>query len=333
MRDTVCHVRLLFLSRPPKEFPCCSISGDHRVDPRQLDSSPLHRFALGRGMFFLDRRPNERGQRPWPTHEVFLPTLRPSPDGRKPWSNARLVPPRPQSPHWEHIAISDFARGYYWTGDLTKDADRQWLAARIDLSKEFTRDPYVQAMRQWNPTLAVFQYRLDHYDFVNDQSRAFPESRVLHISTPTRMMLKGRDIAGQELSFASGDRFSSRLERSLLCLQFEKPGHPSVEHRSAPRRSGWSAGTFSRCARARFSSLIGITNGQTRITNGGAIVEYGDRIPTDPVLIQDYQKDMVTWWESWPRVQDQGEIYSSQSSELHARSSRQTTATCGTGNR
>jgi hypothetical protein len=44
-----------------------------------------------------------------------------------------------------------------------------------------------------------------------------------------------------------------------------------------------------------FPTVIGITNGQTKIATGGGIAEYGDRTPTDPTLIQDYQRDMVTW--------------------------------------
>jgi hypothetical protein len=108
---------------------------------------------------------------------------------------SNLVPPRSQSPHWDDIAISDFARGYYWSSEPTKDADRQWLAARVDLIEgNAATDPYVQAMRQWNPTLGVFRYRLDHYDFVNDTSRVYPESHVLHLTNTTKVTLKGRDV-------------------------------------------------------------------------------------------------------------------------------------------
>ena len=158
--------------------------------------------------------------------------------------------------HWDHIAISDFARGYYWTSDATKDADREWLAAHVDLIEgNAATDPFVQAMRQWNPTLAVFRYRLDHYDFVNEHSRAFPESRVLHISTPTRMMLKGRDTGGQELSFAAGDRFhfSSVWNDRYFAFNLK---HAATRQWNIDRLladSGWTAGTFSRCACSRFS--------------------------------------------------------------------------------
>jgi hypothetical protein len=31
-----------------------------------------------------------------------------------------------------------------------------------------------------------------------------------------------------------------------------------------------------------FPTVIGITNGQTKIASGGGIVEYGARVPTDP---------------------------------------------------
>src|SRR3982751_6310667 len=122
-------------------------------------------------------------------------------------ATAQIVPPRPQSPHWDHIAMSDFARGYYWSAEPTKDADREWLAARVDLIEgNSATDAYIQAMRQWNPTLGVFRYRLDHYDFVNDQSRDYPESHVLHVTNATKMALKSRDVGEQSLTFAAGDR-------------------------------------------------------------------------------------------------------------------------------
>ncbi len=132
---------------------------------------------------------------------------------------SNLVPPRPQSPHWDHIAISDFARGYFWSSEPTKDADRQWLAARVDLIEgNSATDPYVRAMRQWNPTLGVFRYRLDHYDFVNDTSRVYPESHVLHLTNTTKMTLKSRDVGEQGLTFAPGDLFQFLVWNDLYVM-------------------------------------------------------------------------------------------------------------------
>jgi hypothetical protein len=210
---------------------------------------------------------------------------------------SNLVPPRPHSPHWDHIAISDFARGYYWSSEPTKDADRQWLAARVDLIEgNSATDSYVQAMRQWNPTLGVFRYRLDHYDFVNDQSRVYPDSHVLHVTNTTKIALKSRDVGEQSLTFAPGDRFQFLVwnDRYLMFNLKATATRQWNIHRLLSDLDGLQ-GLFLDAHAHDFPTVIGITNGQTKIATGGGIAEYGGRTPTDPTLIQEYQQDMVTW--------------------------------------
>jgi hypothetical protein len=209
----------------------------------------------------------------------------------------RILPPRTESPHWDHIAISDFARGYYWSSEPTKDRDRQWLAARVDLIEgKSARDPYTEAMRECNPTLAVFQYRLDHYDFVNDQSRALHESRVLHVGAPTTLKLKGRDTGEQALSVAAGHRFQFLVwtDRYVAFNLKDAATRKWNIQRLMDDLDGLQ-GLFLDAHGPDFPTVIGIANGQTKITGGGGIVEYGGRAPTDPLLIQEYHKDMVTW--------------------------------------
>ncbi|WP_447984037.1 hypothetical protein [Nitrospira sp. Nam74] len=210
---------------------------------------------------------------------------------------ANLMPPRPQSPHWDHIAISDFARGYYWSNEPTKDADRQWLAARVDLIEgNSASDPYVQAMRQGNPTLGVFRYRLDHYDFANEKSRVYPESHVLHVMNTTKLTLKGRDVGEQGLTFAPGDRFQFLVwnDRYVMFNLKDAATRQWNIHRLLSDLDGLQ-GLFLDAHAHDFPTVIGMTNGQTKIATGGGIAEYGGRTPTDPTLIQDYQRDMVTW--------------------------------------
>jgi hypothetical protein len=210
---------------------------------------------------------------------------------------SNLVPPRPQTPHWDHIAISDFARGYYWSSEPTKDADRQWLAARVDLIEgNSAADPYVRAMRQWNPTVGVFRYRLDHYDFVNETSRVYPESHVLHLTNTTKIALKSRDAGEQSLTFAPGDRFQFLVwnDRYVMFNLKDPATRQWNIHRLLSDLDGLQ-GLFLDAHAHDFPTVIGITNGQTRIAAGGGIAEYGGRTPTDPTLIQEYQRDMVTW--------------------------------------
>jgi hypothetical protein len=209
----------------------------------------------------------------------------------------QIIPPRPQSPHWDHIAISDFARGYYWSGEPTKDADREWLAARVDLIEgNAATDPYVQAMRRWNPTLGVFRYRLDHYDFANDQSRGYPESHVLHVTNTTKMALKSRDVGEQSLTFAPGDRFQFLVWNDrYVMFNVKDPGLRQWNARRLLSDLDGLQGLFLDAHAHDFPTVIGITNGQTKIAAGGGIAEYGGRTPTDPTLIQEYQRDMVTW--------------------------------------
>jgi hypothetical protein len=226
----------------------------------------------------------------------------PRQDGGTPASGQEHLPPsilpsRAQSPHWDHIAISDFGRGYYWSSEPTKDMDRQWLAAHVDLIEGKTaRDPYVEAMRTCNPTLAVFQYRLDHYDFVNDQSRALPESRVLHVSAPTTVQLKGRDAGKERLTIAAGHRFEFLVWNDrYFAFNLKDPATRRWNIERLMEDLDGLQGLFLDAHGPEFSTVIGIANGQTKIVSGGGIVEYDGRAPTDPLLTQEYQKDMVTW--------------------------------------
>lgn len=208
-----------------------------------------------------------------------------------------LVPPRPQSPHWDHIAISDFGRGYLWSNEPSKDLDRQWLAARVDLMEGTSvTDAYVPLMRRYNPTLAMFRYRLDHYDFANDQSRSYPESRVLHVTNPTRAMFKSRDAGEHALTLAPGERFQFLVWNDrYVAFNFKDAATRQWNvHRLIDDMDGLQ-GLFLDAHAHDFPTVIGITNGQTKIASGGGIAEYGGRTPTDPTLIQEYQQDMVTW--------------------------------------
>lgn len=210
---------------------------------------------------------------------------------------SRIASPRAESPHWDHIAISDFARGYYWSSEPTKDRDRQWLAERVDLIEgKSARDPYVEAMRRCNPTLAVFQYRLDHYDFVNDQSRALPESRVLHFSAPTTLKLKSRDVGEQALTMAAGHRFEFLVWNDrYFAFNLKDAATRQWNIGRLMEDLDGLQGLFLDAHGPDFATVVGVRNGQTKIASGGGIVEYGGRGPTDPLLIQEYQNDMVTW--------------------------------------
>jgi hypothetical protein len=212
-------------------------------------------------------------------------------------SSSLIIPPRPQSPHWDHIAISDFARGYYWSNEPTKDTDRQWLAARVDLIEgPSAGDPYVRAMRQGNPTLGVFLYRLDHYDFVNDQSRAYPDSHVLHVTNATKEHVKGRDTGEQSFTLAPGDRFQFLVWNDrYFAFNLKNPATRQWNINRLLADLDGLQGLFLDAHGPDFPTVIGITNGQTKIVHGGGIAEYGGRTPTDPSLIHDYQEDMVTW--------------------------------------
>ncbi|WP_447983604.1 hypothetical protein [Nitrospira sp. Nam74] len=208
-----------------------------------------------------------------------------------------ILSPRAESPHWDHIAISDFARGYYWSNEFTKDRDRQWLAGRVDLIEgKSAKDPYIEDMRRCNPTLAVFQYRLDHYDFVNEQSRALPESRVLHVSAPTTLKLKSRDMGEQGLTITAGHRFEFLVWNDrYFAFNLKDPETRQWNIQRLMNDLDGVQGLFLDAHAPDFPTVVGMTNGQTKIVGGGGIVEYEGRAPTDPFLIQEYQNDMVTW--------------------------------------
>jgi hypothetical protein len=116
-----------------------------------------------------------------------------------------------------------------------------------------------------NPPTCLRVQRLDHYDFANDASRAYPESHVLHLTNATKIALKSRDVGEQNLTFAPGDRFQFLVwnDRYVVFNLKNPVTHQWNIHRLLSDLDGVQ-GLFLDAHAHDFPTVIGITTAKPR---------------------------------------------------------------------
>lgn len=205
-----------------------------------------------------------------------------------------IIPGRPQSPHWDHILLSDFGRGHYWTSELSKAADRKWLAQHVDLVEgEGATVPYIEELRAVNPTLKVFRYALDQYQFVHQWGNT-ADVMSWHVSEPTTLAFAFRDVPGTSVTLKAGERMQVAAWNDAYHPFNLKD--PAVRQWNIDRLLGPLdvEGLFLDAHGPDVATIFNV-GGLTKVVSGGGIAEYGGRKLNDATLATDYQTDMVAW--------------------------------------
>ncbi|WP_447983771.1 hypothetical protein [Nitrospira sp. Nam74] len=204
-----------------------------------------------------------------------------------------VVPARAQSPHWDHILLSDFGRGHYWTSAPTKTQDRIWLANHIDLVETdgAGKTEYLNELRQTNPTLKAFRYMLDQYEFSQNWG-TIPDAYSLHVTDKTTIEVTMKDGGKRTVTLQPGER--------MQVAAWNDTYHPYNLQDAACR--SWNCarlldaldvdGVFLDAHGPDLKSMFNL-DAATKITEGGHIAEYGGRYIAD--LEVDYQATMLTW--------------------------------------
>ena len=243
----------------------------------------------------------------------------------------------PVSPHWRHIHVLDFGREVkYLPYGATRAAGDEWYARHVD-AMEVGKSTFVNAypgaqaaqMRERNPGLRTFAYDYDltacqHQGCVADGAinRAeadLPEDHYLHFATDTRLRfvdLQGRTVDTLSIPGCPAPRPPSRASRVQVWIW--KDARWVFNPKSAAWRR-WYADHLLReldgdpaspadsvgglCLDEHgpgFANALGI-GVHTIVLSGGAIREYGGRVPRSAraggydELDRVYDGDVVSW--------------------------------------
>ena len=210
------------------------------------------------------------------------------------------------SPHWTHINVADFGRGYEegtkgipWNA-TRNEAAVQWYAGKIDMTENGTVEPgKTTHLRTYNSTLQVMHYDLDVTVFANDpELPSLPENYFLHVSDATHINWMNRNGQTGTTDLAAGDRYKPMVWtdhryvwnlKNAACRNYLKA--------RLLARTGSAKYLFLDEHGQNFQVMASTFWPKNQITTGGTITEYGGAaLSVDNTSCNAaYQADLLVW--------------------------------------
>ena len=217
-----------------------------------------------------------------------------------------VVSPAAQSPHWNHINISDFGRALSYQSDVSvRTAAYNWFNQHVDLAEV---NGNATDLRSSNPSMGLFIYQLDFSTFANTDSANLPEEYFLHFSEDTQMEFRGREGNVVSTAAITGCPSSQAVNRNCRVQAYIWTDRRYVFNLKNAAFQDWKATQLVNGTGRSINGVFLDEHGsgfiaplswgiQSVVISGGAIRELNDLRPGSPgdALDQDYNASMVTW--------------------------------------
>jgi hypothetical protein len=219
--------------------------------------------------------------------------------------------PRPNSPHWDHINILDFARGVRWIGNRSVRAKAYgWLAKHVDVASVDEAERVVKEFKSRNSSMKSFRYALDlticrHKGCSWKKSEAtwvadLPEEYFLHFSEDTQLKFVegGKEIMTVDIPGCPEPRPLTRESRVQVFIWSDSRWVFNVKNSQFQAWMAKKLVTVSKNVDGIFFDEHGpgfkfLLSGQTKLVKGGGIREYGGKKPLDKALNKRYNTDVA----------------------------------------
>ena len=222
------------------------------------------------------------------------------------FAQSLVVSPSPQTPHWNHINVSDFGRALKYQGDASvRSTAYNWFGQHVDLAEVYGN---AVDLRAPNPGMRLFIYQLDLSIFANEDSANLPEEYFLHFSENTE--IRFRALNGSEVSTMTinGCPASEPVRRDCRVQSYLWTSRRYVYNLKSVAFQDWKATQLVQSTGRTINGVFLDEHGpgfirplswgsQTVILSGGAIRELGGLRPgaARDALDQDYNTAMVAW--------------------------------------
>jgi hypothetical protein len=226
------------------------------------------------------------------------------------------LPPRSESPHWQHINILDFGRALlYITSPQVQATAYEWFTRHVDAAEAHGN---AGSFKKNNATIKLFEYRLDlsmcqHQGCgwtERPEDLSLPEEYFLHFSEETELRFTGLDGKPIATIKVPGCPSSQAVHKKCRLQTFVWGDSRWVFNTMDSVFQRWKGTEFLRLIEENNSFAIFLDEHgpgfsepmswgrQAMALSGGGIREFGGKRPSTPDLEKAYNTAVAAWLSS-----------------------------------